>query len=84
MTDMPQKPTWDITNLPDPDNIRRILNDLRHVPDVPMDAIEALERLLVRAEDAEQHPNPNAFRMTARGLPRRAKSSTKAMLGLSA
>ncbi len=51
---MPQKPTWDITNRPDPDNIRRILDDLSHVPDVPLDAIEALESLLVRAEDAER------------------------------
>ena len=55
LTDMPQKPTWDITNRPDADNIRRILADLYRLNTVPLDAIEALEALLTRAESAERH-----------------------------
>ena len=57
---MPRKPTWDITNRPDPDNIRRILDDLCLLSDVPLDAIEALESLLVRVEDTERRLSQRA------------------------
>ena len=52
---MPPKPTWDITNRSDSANIRRILADLRRTEVVPLDALEALEALLTRAESAERH-----------------------------
>lgn len=44
---------WDVTDKPDPENIRRILTHLATSPDVPGAALDAIEGLLKLAYPGE-------------------------------